>query len=201
MTGRIFIIRHGETRFNAERKLQGHCNSALTAKGRQQAMNIGATLKPYLTEGAYQMYSSPLGRALETSHLICQQTGYAESSLIKDERLMEFSLGDWEERTIESLLAQHPNLLARKDWFLQAPNGESYAAVQARLSAWRAELPADKDSVVVCHGLTSIALRGLLLGLSDEAVWHLDIPQDAFFIVENQSLSRVECGKMAEAGA
>ncbi|HCH1967203.1 histidine phosphatase family protein [Vibrio parahaemolyticus] len=193
MTRRIFVLRHGETEFNADKKLQGHCNSSLTSKGSDQARRVGTTLKQYVENRPFRVYSSTLGRALQTSQIVCEELNYSYDNLNKEPRLKEFSLGEWEQRTIPSLEQEIPNLLAQNDWYLQAPNCETYESVRERLSSWLSDVAHDKDIVVVSHGLTGIVLRGLLLGMDYTQVWQQDLPQDAFFIIEDGRLTRVNC--------
>ncbi|HCK0615947.1 phosphoglycerate mutase [Vibrio parahaemolyticus] len=193
MTRRIFVLRHGETEFNADRKLQGHCNSSLTSKGSDQARRVGTTLKQYVENRPFRVYSSTLGRALQTSQIVCEELNYSYENLNKESRLKEFSLGEWEQRTIPSLEQEIPNLLAQNDWYLQAPNCETYESVRERLSSWLSDVVHDEDIVVVSHGLTGIVLRGLLLGMDYTQVWQQDLPQDAFFIIEDGRIIRVNC--------
>ncbi|MBE3706172.1 histidine phosphatase family protein [Vibrio parahaemolyticus] len=193
MTRRIFVLRHGETEFNADKKLQGHCNSSLTSKGSDQARRVGTTLKQYVENRPFRAYSSTLGRALQTSQIVCEELNYSYENLNKEPRLKEFSLGEWEQRTIPSLEQEIPNLLAQNDWYLQAPNCETYESVRERLSSWLSDVAHDEDIVVVSHGLTGIVLRGLLLGMDYTQVWQQDLPQDAFFIIEDGRLTRVNC--------
>ncbi|EHH1050417.1 TPA: histidine phosphatase family protein [Vibrio parahaemolyticus] len=193
MTRRIFVLRHGETEFNADKKLQGHCNSSLTSKGSDQARRVGTTLKQYVENRPFRVYSSTLGRALQTSQIVCEELNYSYENLNKEPRLKEFSLGEWEQRTIPSLEQEIPNLLAQNDWYLQAPNCETYESVRERLSSWLSDVAHDEDIVVVSHGLTGIVLRGLLLGMDYTQVWQQDLPQDAFFIIEDSRLTRVNC--------
>ncbi|EMN6297023.1 phosphoglycerate mutase [Vibrio parahaemolyticus] len=193
MTRRIFVLRHGETVFNADKKLQGHCNSSLTSKGSDQARRVGTTLKQYVENRPFRVYSSTLGRALQTSKIVCEELNYSYENLNKEPRLKEFSLGEWEQRTIPSLEQEIPNLLAQNDWYLQAPNCETYESVRERLSSWLSDVAHDEDIVVVSHGLTGIVLRGLLLGMDYTQVWQQDLPQDAFFIIEDGRLTRVNC--------
>ncbi|HCG7086885.1 histidine phosphatase family protein [Vibrio parahaemolyticus] len=193
MTRRIFVLRHGETEFNADKKLQGHCNSSLTSKGSDQARRVGTTLKQYVENRPLRVYSSTLGRALQTSQIVCEELNYSYENLNKEPRLKEFSLGEWEQRTIPSLEQEIPNLLAQNDWYLQAPNCETYESVRERLSSWLSDVAHDEDIVVVSHGLTGIVLRGLLLGMDYTQVWQQDLPQDAFFIIEDGRLTRVNC--------
>ncbi|HCE1881615.1 histidine phosphatase family protein [Vibrio parahaemolyticus] len=193
MTRRIFVLRHGETEFNADKKLQGHCNSSLTSKGCDQARRVGTTLKQYVENSPFRVYSSTLGRALQTSQIVCEELNYSYENLNKEPRLKEFSLGEWEQRTIPSLEQEIPNLLAQNDWYLQAPNCETYESVRERLSSWLSDVAHDEDIVVVSHGLTGIVLRGLLLGMDYTQVWQQDLPQDAFFIIEDGRITRVNC--------
>ncbi|WP_218761783.1 histidine phosphatase family protein [Vibrio parahaemolyticus] len=193
MTRRIFVLRHGETEFNADKKLQGHCNSSLTSKGSDQARRVGTTLKQYVENRPFRVYSSTLGRALQTSQIVCEELNYSYENLNKEPRLKEFSLGEWEQRTIPSLEQEIPNLLAQNDWYLQAPNCETYESVRERLSSWLSDIAHDEDIVVVSHGLTGIVLRGLLLGMDYTQVWQQDLPQDAFFIIEDGRITRVNC--------
>ncbi|ELA9814207.1 histidine phosphatase family protein [Vibrio parahaemolyticus] len=193
MTRRIFVLRHGETEFNADKKLQGHCNSSLTSKGSDQARRVGTTLKQYVENRPFRVYSSTLGRALQTSQIVCEELNYSYENLNKEPRLKEFSLGEWEQRTIPSLEQEIPNLLAQNDWYLQAPNCETYESVRERLSSWLSDVAHDEDIVVVSHGLTGIVLRGLLLGMDYTRVWQQDLPQDAFFIIEDGRITRVNC--------
>ncbi|HAV1368496.1 TPA: histidine phosphatase family protein [Vibrio parahaemolyticus] len=193
MTRRIFVLRHGETEFNADKKLQGHCNSSLTSKGSGQARRVGTTLKQYVENRPFRVYSSTLGRALQTSQIVCEELNYSYENLNKEPRLKEFSLGEWEQRTIPSLEQEIPNLLAQNDWYLQAPNCETYESVRERLSSWLSDVAHDEDIVVVSHGLTGIVLRGLLLGMDYTQVWQQDLPQDAFFIIEDGRITRVNC--------
>ncbi|EJG1029780.1 histidine phosphatase family protein [Vibrio parahaemolyticus] len=193
MTRRIFVLRHGETEFNADKKLQGHCNSSLTSKGSDQARRVGTTLKQYVENRPFRVYSSTLGRALQTSQIVCEELNYSYENLNKESRLKEFSLGEWEQRTIPSIEQEIPNLLAQNDWYLQAPNCETYESVRERLSSWLSDVAHDEDIVVVSHGLTGIVLRGLLLGMDYTQVWQQDLPQDAFFIIEDGRITRVNC--------
>ncbi|EJV0609493.1 histidine phosphatase family protein [Vibrio parahaemolyticus] len=193
MTRRIFVLRHGETEFNADKKLQGHCNSSLTSKGCDQARRVGTMLKQYVENRPFRVYSSTLGRALQTSQIVCEELNYSYENLNKEPRLKEFSLGEWEQRPIPSLVQEIPNLLAQNDWYLQAPNCETYESVRERLSSWLSDVAHDEDIVVVSHGLTGIVLRGLLLGMDYTQVWQQDLPQDAFFIIEDGRITRVNC--------
>lgn len=134
-----------------------------------------------------------LGAPFKTAHIICDEIGFEKANVHQDDRLKEFSLGTWEEKPLFELLDEDPALLDRRDWYLKAPKAETYQDVQTRLNDWLAEIPEQEDIVVVSHGLTGIVLRGMLLGLSYDQVWAQDLPQDAFFIIQNGTIERVNC--------
>ncbi|MFG0833151.1 histidine phosphatase family protein [Aeromonas bivalvium] len=193
MARRIMVLRHGETLFNAQQKLQGHCNSALTERGEAQARGVGQHLAQHLAGRCYRVYASDLGRAMQTAAIVCAELDYPVNKIVPEPRVREFSLGEWEQKTVSELLVTRPHLLERRDWYLQAPGCEPCTEVRARLADWLAGLPEALDIVVVSHGLTGMVLRGMLLGLDDEAVWQQDLPQDAFFIIEAGKMIRVDC--------
>lgn len=153
---------------------------------------MGARLNAYLAP-EFHLYASSLGRAVQTAEIVCRALGKADTPIIKEPRLMEFALGLWEQRTVPSIKEQHPELAGMGDWYLHAPEAESFDEVRARLESWLAELPPTGDIVVVSHALTGIALRGMLLDLSYQDCWRQDLPQDAFFIIEEGKVTRIDC--------
>ncbi|MGI2260249.1 histidine phosphatase family protein [Shewanella sp. GXUN23E] len=195
MNKQIYILRHGQTRFNAEGRLQGHCNSALTALGESQALALGRALYRHLQQSGetaqqWQVIASPLGRAIQTAQRVCEGLGLDDSAIQTDERVMEARLGDWEQQAINDIMAAHPQLTGRADWYLQAPNAESLEAIKARLESWLADPATPQKIILISHGLTGQILRGKLGGLTDAAMWQLDRPQDAFYLYSQQQLSR-----------
>ncbi|MBT1444730.1 phosphoglycerate mutase family protein [Shewanella sp. JM162201] len=193
MNRRIFVLRHGETYFNVEQKLQGHCNSPLTPRGRAQAEAMGKALAGLIDLKHLVLFASPLGRALQTAEIVCAELGIVASRIIRDERLMEFNLGLWEQRTVPALKSQHPELLDARDWYLHAPEGESFGEVRSRLESWLNELPPEGDILVVSHALTGAVLRGMLQQFNYDDTWQQDLPQDAFYWFEEGAVHRVDC--------
>lgn len=110
MSRLIYLLRHGQTRFNAEQRLQGRCNSDLTDKGEAQAIAMGRRLADELVDPArWTVYASPLGRARQTALLVCEQLGLAADRIVWDDRLMELGMGEWESCQIPALRLAHPN--------------------------------------------------------------------------------------------
>lgn len=68
----VYLVRHGETKWNAERRIQGQSDSPLTEKGEQQAMQVGERARSF---GITHIISSDLGRTKRTAEIIAQACG------------------------------------------------------------------------------------------------------------------------------
>lgn len=189
----IYLVRHGETVFNAEGRQQGRLDSPLTALGRAQAAAVGRLLQRLVAEpDGWRLIASPLGRAQATAAVIGETLRLPVET---DPRVTEISFGEWDGRLRGELASQHAEAFLRKDWRFAAPGGESYDAVRARLADWLASLPPEPDRkvIVVSHGGSGRVLRGAFLGLSPEAIWELDVPQDAVYRLASGAIARFDC--------
>lgn len=159
----MFILRHGETQWNVEGRMQGSLDSPLTARGRAQAERQGEILRRAGAAGL-PVYSSPQGRALETVRL-----ALPACMPVIDSRLAEVALGGWQGLSVAEILRADPDAGAHPAsflWKFNAPGGERLEVVLARIAGFLAEAPV--DAIVVTHGVTSQLMRGLLLGLAPD---------------------------------
>lgn len=164
---RTFIARHGETVFNAARRLQGvHQHTPLTRSGFEQANAMGAALAtlPEAPRTA-ALWASPTGRALQTLAIIAEHLGMDWHAARTDARLSEIDMGDWGGRYYHDVEAAHGTILDRtRGLFTQRPPaGEWYDDIARRLQGWiddTAQEPGDR--LIISHGITSRVLRGLL---------------------------------------
>ncbi len=183
----LYVLRHGETAWNTERRMQGTKDSALTERGRAQALAMGRTLKAELarTPGPTVFLRSTLGRVRETSDIIAHELGLDAAQWRDDPRLVELGYGQWEGRSWKEIEVTHPT--AFTDWRADPhgycpPDGETHAQLRQRTAAVLAEIVASGTrSVVVGHGVSGAVMRGLNLGLDAKAMFVLEKPQDAFF--------------------
>lgn len=83
----VYLVRHGETQWNAERRIQGQSDSPLTAKGEQQAMQVGERARSF---GITHVISSDLGRTRRTAEIIARACG---CDITYDSRLRELNMG------------------------------------------------------------------------------------------------------------
>jgi broad specificity phosphatase PhoE len=198
----IYLIRHGQTEFNAVGRYQGRLDSPLTALGRSQAARIGTLLATLVAPGA-RLVSSPLGRAMATAAIIAEKASLPEA--ITDSRLLEISLGSWEGMTDEDIEFTFPGArdgTDRWNWHFTSPDGERYEDVAARAGAWLSEaIGSNTPLVAVSHGVTGRIIRGLHAGLPREEALKLDVPQDAAFRLDARGVKRIDCGQPGSATA
>ena len=172
----IYFVRHGETIWNVERRLQGSLDSPLTERGRAQALANALTLiEAEVT--ALPFVVSPLGRARATLQIIRDRIGLPDQGYRVDDRLAEVRFGAWEGMTLKEVESNFPEQWAerqRAKWTHAPPNGESFAHASERLRAWAGELRG--DVVAVAHGAVGRILRGLNLGMPGEKITYSGDP-------------------------
>lgn len=149
----LILIRHGETVWNREHRMQGQHDSPLTEVGVRQAHLLGRRFKDEIF-GA--LYSSDLGRAHQTAHSIAEATG---SRIIVDRRLRERHFGVFEGLTGTEIEHNYPHEYLRfksRDPAFVVTGGESARQFQVRCMDCLSELAvrhAGERIVVVTHGL------------------------------------------------
>ena len=181
----IYLLRHGETAWNREGRLQGHGDSQLTERGLAVAVAMGGALRRAIGAAGlarYTLVSSPQGRALATARCVAAVTGHDPAAIVEEPRLMECGFGRWEGEIygdIEDLYPEQWRAREADRWACPPPGGESYAMVAERVGAWLAEQSEDARIIVVSHGLAGRILRGLYGAAPREAMFTMHEPQDA----------------------
>ena len=180
----VFLVRHGETEWNVQRRIQGHSDSPLTQSGIDQAKQVAARLK---NEGITHIIASDLGRTQQTAKLIAEACG---CEIIADPRLRELNMGVLEKRQIHTLTEEE------EGWRRQLvngtpdgriPQGESMQELSDRMHAALTsclELPAGSRPLLVSHGIALGCLVSTILGLPAHAERRLRL--------RNCSISRVD---------
>ena len=134
----FYFIRHGQTQWNNDKKLQGRTDIPLNAHGREQ---ISAYQLPDKLR-TLQWVSSPLLRAQQTAELLGVQAAI-------ENNLLEMNWGTWEGQTLKQLQTADPIAFARQEALgldLCPPEGESPRIVGARVSLWAEQLQAGKTT-------------------------------------------------------
>lgn len=201
--GRIFIARHGETVFNAARRMQGdQLDTPLTRTGFAQADAMGADLAIWLgARQALHLWSSPSGRALQTLAIIAEHIGADWHSAKRDARLQEIDVGEWAGRTYAEIMTDQGDILDPHEalFSVRPPGGEWYDDIANRLQSWIDDTRnMAGDRLVVMHGMSSRVLRGMLLGLPKDPHWQAPVapglPQGTMVMISDGDETIVRLG-------
>ena len=192
----IYYIRHGETSWNAEGRLQGTLDIPLNELGRRQAAKAGGILGDLFARDGRQKHdlayvASPLGRARTTMEFVREVLGLPADQYALDDRLREIGYGRWEGSTLAEMRAQDPDLYARRQtekWTMSPPGGETYAAVQVRMQDWYDSLKS--DTVAVAHGGTARALLVLFGASTPAEAPQVDIGQGVVYRFTTSGVGR-----------
>jgi len=200
----IYLIRHGQTEFNRDDRVQGRVDSPLTELGALQARAMGERLKAIVREapGVWALETSPLGRARQTAAIIAAVAGLPDPRI--DERLIEVGYGDFEGFTRAELDARWPQYVGVNGIFGRAPGGETFEALSARVGDWLAQVERDAGArrvVAVTHAGVARTLRGLYLVLDLEAIRQLDKPQGVIFHLHDGRIERLDCAPLPSRAA
>lgn len=183
MTRVIWFLRHGETDWNAEGRLQGSRDIPLNDVGRVQAEEAAAILARHAGPiDNLRFVSSPQSRAIETMELARLRLGLHARGYRIEPRLAELRFGQWEGATWEELRRNWPDEVRARQrdlWRFVPPDGESYAVLAERVAAALADI--EGNAVVVAHGGTCRAMMHVLGGKSRDDAPHADIAQGAVY--------------------
>lgn len=188
--GRLFLVRHGETDWNREGRLQGGKDIPLNGLGRMQAEEAARRLKALTPDYATVDYvCSPMERARETMTILRRELELPPDGFRIDERLRELTFGDWEGftwREIRKSAKASERELARAresdKWGFVPPGGESYRMLAERIRPVLEGLA--PDTVMVSHGGVARAVLALIgaVGTADAA--RVEIWQGKILVVD-----------------
>lgn len=178
----IYLIRHGETTFNRDGRIQGHTESDLSDLGREQARRLGRRLERVALAAAY---SSASRRAVDTGRIALD--GRVDVSALED--LREMQLGEWEGLYAATLRDDYPEQV--RLWFeapgrVRIPGAETMQDFRARVVGAFAtirETHPDDTVVVFTHGGVICAWLTSVLGMKLDDIWR--------FKIRNASITRV----------
>lgn len=161
---RVILVRHGETTWNAEQRLQGQDNAPLSQRGVQQAKRFAAFARALAPA---RVVSSDLGRTRETVNLL----GFADVPV--DERLREIDMGEWTGRIKHELEAERPHdYLAWRAGTFTPDRGEPWADFCARIVEGLRDClkKCSGDTLAIVHGGVIRAACHSFLGLPPSRV-------------------------------
>ncbi len=181
----IILIRHGETSWNREKRFQGHTDIPLSDQGRSQAISLARRLK---ADPVDAIYASDLSRAAATAEFTSQALGLAVHRL---RELREIDFGDWEGKSVRSILTDYPLQAAR--WFKNPgresiPGGETHQAIHSRLMDTLHRIVKahpDQKVALFSHGGP---IRYMLIGALDmnpDMFWRMEIDNTSVSVLKH----------------
>ena len=184
MICRVYLVRHGETIWNATRRVQGHSDIPLSEVGREQARLLAKRLANMEIDC---FYSSDLDRAMETTRIIAESHN-SEISITADLRELDF--GAWEGKTIEEMEKTNPWTI--REWFRcpydnHVPEGEKVLEMAKRCDSVMKRIisnHAGETVMVVAHGGSIRSIICSVLGVDYNNLWRIELG--------NTSLSRID---------
>ena len=197
----IYLLRHGQTEHNLERRIQGRCDSPLTELGKQQARAIGETLRGLLDGSEqFEIIASPLPRAVASAEVVREAVGL-DRPVIHDHRLQEVGCGSWEKHHFDTIGARDPRVAAAPcflaAWASYCTDGESLDEALARLSGWLGWADG-RRLVVISHGVAGSLLRSLYAGASrDQMLRERSVPHDRFHRLHGGTVDEMVCRESA----
>ena len=179
------LVRHGETVWNRDGRIQGHRHVPLTERGSAQAQQVAARLDGQV---GGRIYSSDMGHAISTAQALAAANGV---EIRTDANLREFSYGEWEGLTMEQAKAHDPSIFATRitgrNTAIAAPGGETTLELLERVRRFtdsaRKRHSTDEGVTIVAHGGTIRAVAVCLLGLGEEHFWRLRLSHGSLSVV------------------
>ena len=185
----LYVLRNGETEWNAQNRMQGALNSPLTALGKSQAERQGEILKQ-IDLKEFSAISSPQGRAFQPAAIALSDV---VTHIRTDDRLAEIGVGDWSGR-VRSELAPDGQYEDTPDGALElyehAPGGEGFSALEQRCKMFLADLQG--PAVLVTHGITSRMLRATVLGSGQAGLADMPGGQGVVYHIKNGVQKRLD---------
>ena len=185
----IYFVRHGQTAWNAEGRLQGQRDVDLNAVGLEQAAEVGDRLRAVAGDGLAEAdyVASPLTRARRTMEILRGRLDLDPEGYRADPRLMEIHFGAWEGSTWAEIRRRDPagaHARDRNRWGYRPPGlrAESYAMLTERVAPAIAGLA--RDTVVVAHGGVARAMLVALGHLDIYAAPRIGIRQGVVLVLE-----------------
>jgi broad specificity phosphatase PhoE len=177
----LYVIRHGQTQWNVEGRMQGRLDSPLTERGRAQADAHGRTLAGH--GGVEQLIVSPSGRTRATAELV---NAHLRAPVTFEPALMERDCGLWSGLTIDEVAAGHPDAWrGRLDdpYHHRPPEGENLADMERRVAGvLDAVLGGSARRVaLVTHGVMSRVVVKSLMRLAPEEAMHVRHPNELVY--------------------
>lgn len=184
----IYLVRHGESEANIQKRYSGITDVDLSQKGRLQAAAAGQNL---VTEKISHIYSSPLRRSKDTAKIICKEINYAHK-IITENCLIEVNFGIFENLTWDEIIINYKE--ESEKWIFNQhkykfPEGEGYEDIIKRIADFIDNVP-DNSLIVTHFGVIQSIL--LYLGIADDMnLWDFRISNCDIMVLNHNKFERI----------
>lgn len=191
MANTFYIVRHGQTNWNILGKTQGHGNSDLTEKGKEQARELSEAMVNYPID---LIFSSDLGRAVQTAEIVGEKIGV---KVEKTQALREMGFGVWEGLLIEEIKKDHAKTYdtwRNEPHLVDIPGGENLHIIKERVDNFIEEINKKYDNkhiLLVSHSVTVRVMLLSFLNSGMENIYRIKQDNTALNIVEFRSYGPV----------
>jgi broad specificity phosphatase PhoE len=179
----MFLVRHAESTWNRQKKIQGQKDPHLSPYGKKEARSLAKRFKGLSFDA---VYSSPLRRACETAESIVGK----KVDLAVEEGLKEISLGNWEGKTLAQIRKKYGEAFDRwavRPTRINIPRGEDFKKFVSRVKRTLRAIERKHEEgnvLVVCHGGVISTYATAVLNLPPDDVWCLTVKNASLTIVE-----------------
>lgn len=180
---KLYLVRHGETEWNREKRYLGHANMDLNGQGKVEAEKLRSALGQVEFRACY---ASDLVRTQKTAEIIVDK-----KTLVQGEpALRELNFGNWEGLTYGEITKRYPEeleLWVDSQGRTSSFGGEDLGDLEVRVSMWLNTLLSTRptgDVLIVSHGGPLRVLLCLLLGISTGKHWQFTIETGGLAVVE-----------------
>ncbi len=170
---KLYIIRHGETDWNARHLFQGQINTSLNEKGEQQAREARKRIQE-LGLSFDAVYSSPIDRALRTVEIVI---GLDRSQIHTDARLLEMNFGPLDETPFDKASPMVGNLFCKPSAYVPPCGAESFPDVEKRIASFLEDMRRQPAEHILagCHGCTMRVIMQYVGYIKLDDIWNQPI--------------------------
>mgnify|MGYP001282813933 FL=1 len=196
----LILVRHGESEWNREGRVQGQFDSPLTEMGVVQAKSVSRYLSGVLLKEPLRIYTSPLERASETASIIAEELQYPKEKIIIEQRLNDFNLGviagtyGWQK--VAEMYPDLARMRLQDPLRFHPPGGECGADFEARLRSFLDDMQDDGiTKLLVSHGIVNKFIRGIRRNLKGEEIIALGESQDTIYCLDHEQEKEINLAR------
>ncbi len=196
----LILVRHGQSEWNREGRVQGQFDSPLTEMGVVQAKSVSRYLSGVLLKEPLRIYTSPLERASETASIIAEELQYPKEKIIIEQRLNDFNLGviagtyGWQK--VAEMYPDLARMRLQDPLRFHPPGGECGADFEARLRSFLDDLQDDGiTKLLVSHGIVNKFIRGIRRNLKGEEIIALGESQDTIYCLDHEQEKEINLAR------